>query len=505
MAEYIISLDNGGTLTKAAIFDLAGNEIAVSSARTETMVPFEGYAERRLDELWSVNCQCLGEVIKKANISPNEIIGISLTGHGKGLYLIGKNDEPLYNGILSTDNRAWEFPQKWKNSGVFDDVYDLICQEIIPGQPVALLAWLKNNNPKVYNQIKYVFSVTDYIRYCLTGVANAEITSLSGTGLYDLKNSKILDVQVLNKLGIEEVADMIAPVCESKKIVAGLTVEAAAACGLNAGTPVAGGLFDIDACALALGMTDETTISLITGTWSINEFISKKPVTYSDIAMNSIYVVPDYYLVEECSPTSAGNLDVVIRLLEDSSITEVPIEVSSKLYQKIDTLVAALKPDDSDVFFIPFMYGSNVHPLAKSCFIGMTQFHTKAHLYKAVFEGVAFSTKYHFEKLLKERNNPEAVRISGGITNSKVWLQMFSDVLNTELEVVSNVNELGALGAAIVFAVGSGKYANFNEATNKMVSVNEIVSPNTTNSEKYNHKYSRYLKLLNLLDEFWHE
>jgi len=81
----------------------------------------------------------------------------------------------------------------------------------------------------------------------------------------------------------------------------------AAATGLLEGTPVAGGMFDIDACAIAMGLVDEQDIAVIAGTWSINEYISKKPVVNKSIMMNSLYAMEEFYLIEESSPTSAGN------------------------------------------------------------------------------------------------------------------------------------------------------------------------------------------------------
>jgi L-xylulokinase len=85
-------------------------------------------------------------------------------GHGKGLYPWGKDGKPTYNGIISTDNRAWQYPEKWKREGTFNAVYPRLCQQIMACQPVSLLAWFKEHDRAVYGNIKWAFSVTDYIR-----------------------------------------------------------------------------------------------------------------------------------------------------------------------------------------------------------------------------------------------------------------------------------------------------------------------------------------------------
>lgn len=114
--RYLIGLDNGGTSTKAAIFDLNGNEIATVGRQTKMIVPKPGYTERDMEELWRANCECIRLALEKGGISGTDVLGIAVCGHGKGLYPWGKDGKPAYNGIISTDNRAWKYPERWKES-----------------------------------------------------------------------------------------------------------------------------------------------------------------------------------------------------------------------------------------------------------------------------------------------------------------------------------------------------------------------------------------------------
>lgn len=497
MKKYAIGLDNGGTVIKAALFDLNGNEIAIASRHTPILTPQSGYTERNMEELWISNCECVKEVIKKSQVNPIDIIGIAVCGHGKGLYLWGENNQPAYNGIVSTDNRAWMYPEKWNSNGTAQKLHTQLCQQFMACQQVSLLAWFKDNKREVYDNIKWVFSVKDYIRFRLTGEAYSEATDISGSGLMDVKNA-CFDQQLLKELGIEEVYEKLAPIKYSQELCGKISKEAADLTGLMEGTSVAGGMFDIDACAIAMNITKPEEMCTIAGTWSINEYISKTPVMDGSIAMNSLYAIPGYYLVEECSATSSGNLEWFIKTcMENETIPE-----GKSLYDFINELVLNTPPEQSDVYFLPFLYGSNAHPLGKGAFIGLTTFHNKGHILRAIYEGVVYSHKTHIDKLLSSREKPKAIRMAGGAVNSKVWVQLFADILGLPIETVL-VKELGALGCAMAASVAAGVYKDYQEAATNMVHIADKTEPNLENYERYSIKYKKYRAISSALDTVW--
>ncbi|MDR0759954.1 MAG: carbohydrate kinase [Treponema sp.] len=496
--KFVLGIDNGGTIIKAALFSLNGREIAVASRQTAVITPRPGYTERDMVNLWEQNCACVRQVIADSGVSPSAIAGVAVCGHGKGLYPWGKDGKPAYNGIISTDNRAWQYPEKWKREGAFDAVYPRLCQQIMACQPVSLLAWFKGHDRAVYDNIRWAFSVTDYIRFRLTGEAWSEATNISGSGLMNVRDASV-DRDLLAALGIEEAVGMIPPLRYSSEHCGAVTAESAASTGLVAGTPVAGGMFDIDSCAIAMSVTRPEHLCTITGTWSINEFIASAPITGTCVAMNSLYAIPGFYLLEESSATGAGNLDWVIQNCFEHE--EVP--QGKKLYQYLDELAESVPPDSCDVYFLPFLYGSNRHALAKASFIGLTNFHNKAHLLRSVYEGVAFSAKSHIDKLLSIREPPEAVRLAGGAANSRFWVQMFADVLELPIETVTGVKELGALGCGMAAAVASGIYKDYNEAARAMVRISPPVYPDPQNSALYRPKYEKYAAVCEALDAVW--
>lgn len=110
--NYYVGLDNGGTTTKAAIFDAKGKEIATASTATKMLVPQPGFTERDMEEMWEANCQVIRRALEKAGVTGEDIACVAVCGHGKGLYLWGKDGRPVRNGIISTDNRSWAVSEK---------------------------------------------------------------------------------------------------------------------------------------------------------------------------------------------------------------------------------------------------------------------------------------------------------------------------------------------------------------------------------------------------------
>lgn len=494
MGKYLIGIDNGGTMSKAALYDLSGKEIAVSGYKTKTIMPKPGFTERDMEEMWQANVKSIRDVIEISKVDPKDIAGIATTGHGNGMYLVDKDGNPAYNGIISTDTRAKDYVEKWYNDTTFEKVLLKTMQSIWAGQPVPLLAWFKDNNPEVLKKTRWIFMCKDYIRYRLTNEAYAEITDMSGTNLMNVKDVKY-DEKLLSEFGIEEIMDKLPPLKYSSEICGYITSEAAKETGLMEGTPVAGGLFDIDASAIATGLTEEEKLCMVAGTWSINEYISKEPVISKDLFMTSIYCMKGYWLTTEASPTSASNLEWFVTEFMNNN---------TNAYDEANKLVSSISPEESNIVFLPFLYGTNVDANAKASFIGLNGWHTKAHLLRAIYEGVAFCHRAHIDKLLKHREKPKAIRIAGGAAKSEVWVQIFADVLQIPIEVTTST-ELGALGAAICAGIATENFESYESAANSMVNVAYTCYPNENNSKIYDKKYNLYKKSIEVLSPLWEE
>lgn len=499
--RYYLGLDNGGTTTKAAIFTADGREVAVSSVSTAMITPKPGFVERDMEEMWQANCTVIRDALKKSGAAPEEIAGVGICGHGKGLYLWGKDDRPTRNGIISTDNRAYAYPVEWEKSGVERAVFARSCQHIMACQPVALLAWLRDHEPESYHNIQWVFGCKDYVRFRLTGEAKAELTDYSGGNLLNLY-TRSYDPELLALFGLEEIASALPPLCRATEICGYVTGEAAALCGLRPGTPVIGGMFDIDACALAVGVTDEENLCMIAGTWSINEYLRRSPVTDGSVRMNSLFCLPEYYLIEESSATSAGNNEWFVQQLLPELTAQAKVE-GVPVYDILNGWVEAIPPEEFVPVFLPFLMASNVHPNAKGTFVGISVNHTRKHLLRSVYEGIAFCHKAHIDRLLASRPTPpRAVRLAGGAARSRVWAQMFADILQLPVETAA-ANEAGALGCAIAVAAAVGDHPTIADAAAAMCRISPPIPPDPNRAEIYQKKYALYQNVIARLDGVW--
>jgi L-xylulokinase len=218
MSHYFLGIDLGGTVTKAGIYTAEGCEIAVTEQALPVLSPQAGFCERNMEALWAATCQVIRQTLNNAQavagVSAEQIHGISFSAHGKGLYLVDKQGQPVRHGIVSSDSRAQALVNRWQKEGKANQAYALSLQQLWPSHPAALLRWLKENEPENYHRSGYVLMAHDYIRYRLTGEFTIEETNISGSNLYN-QYSGNFDPQLMKIFAIEEVAEKTAPIIGS--------------------------------------------------------------------------------------------------------------------------------------------------------------------------------------------------------------------------------------------------------------------------------------------------
>lgn len=154
--KYYLGVDNGGTSTKAALYDVRGRELCSASRDTAVLTPAPDCFERDMEEMWEANCAVIREAVAGSGVSPADIAGVAVCGHGKGLYLWGRDGKPARKGILSTDNRAYAYVERWRRDGTEEKAFALSCQHLMACQPVALLAWLRDCEPETLKKARWL-------------------------------------------------------------------------------------------------------------------------------------------------------------------------------------------------------------------------------------------------------------------------------------------------------------------------------------------------------------
>jgi L-xylulokinase len=496
MAQYLLGIDNGSTVSKAALFDFHGREVAVASCKAETEYPHPGWTERDMEMLWQCTASAIREVLAKAGVKPEESAGIGNTGHGNGVYLLDKQGHPLRNGIQSMDTRAADVVTGWTESNLHAKVFPFTIQSFWPAQPNAILAWLKKNEPQNYERLGAILMVKDYIKYRLTGEITCDYTDMSATSLMDVRK-KCYSRELMALYGLSEAYDALPPLKQSSEVCGQVTSAAAQETGLAVGTPVVGGLFDVDASAIGAGAINVNQA----GSWSINEVITKEPIVDPGLFMTTLFADPSLFLTIEGSATSATNLEWFVNQCCGDERAEAKRRGVS-VYEICSEEVGSLPPGSTNIIFHPFLYGSNVQPTARAGFYGVAGWHTRAHLLRALYEGVVFGHLNHIEKLRKAGGQINTARLAGGGSRSAVWSQMFADTIQVPMEI-SDGNELGARGAALSAGIGAGIYRDYAEAVQEAVSVVRVHEPIPANTPLYLARYAEYERLINVMQTPW--
>lgn len=497
--DLLMGLDNGGSMTKCVIFDAKGRELAHAGRRLPLITPAPGLVERDLELVWRENAALIRETLELAGASGEEIAAIGLTGYGNGLCLVDAQGNPTCNGVVSTDNRGQGIVNESRAAGLEEAVFKLNHQGLWSAQTSTLLAWFARNRPEVLRASRWLLSIKDYIRMRLTGEAYCDVTEASSAGLMNLHTLRF-DPELFRLLGIEAYMHLMPPCLEVTQPGGCVSRAAAELTGLREGTPIGGSCFDVDAGMLASGILDMDTLCLIAGTWSINEHLTDKLRYGYNESTNAVSMsfLPGRYLVEESTPTSAGNFEwFVEQFLE----VDRPGIDKRALYRECDAQVAALAPEDSDVVFVPFLFSSATHPDAKAAFFNLSGYHGRAHVVRAIYEGVVFSSVFHVGRLTADGRSFRGARLSGGLTNSPVWTQMMADALGMPVEV-PEASELSALGAAMCAGVGAGLFRDCADAAARMVRVGKTYRPDPEQTARYAEKFAAYQRALAALEVF---
>ncbi|WP_037469777.1 FGGY-family carbohydrate kinase [Sinorhizobium fredii] len=494
MGDYLLGIDAGNTVIKAVIFDRTGRELAHAGEEGHSRMPCPGHVERDLGELWTNAKQVIRTCLDKAGVAASDIAAIGCAGHGNGLYALDRDGEPFL-GIQSLDTRATSLVDEWAAEGVGDRTYPIARQRPWPSQTPTLLAWLKRHRPEVFKRIGTVFFSKDFVVHRLTGRRVSEVSDMSGAGLLDLA-ARSYDRTLMDAYGLADCMDLLPPLIESADIAGTITERVAQETGLASGTPVIGGLFDVVASALGSGVSRTGSASIIAGTWSINQVIIDGPDLDGPVFMSSTFDRTRYMAMEN-SATSAVNLEWLVREFFDG-------EHAGNLspFDACCALAATVEPAADDPLYHPYLYGAQQDGHARAGFYGIAGWHSKAHLIRALLEGVAFGHRQHIETIRKAGASFDETVLSGGGSRSRLWPQIFADVLGVPVSVAAS-RETGALGAAIAAGTGVGLFADFTHGAAAMVRVDREYRPNGALAAHYNRRYALYKDITDAMMPIW--
>lgn len=492
MQKYVLSIDNGFTKTKAVLFTVDGKHVSTGLVNTE-VINIDNMSELNMEIQWQNTAKAIKLAIEDSGIDAAQIVCIGNSGHGAGLYMVGKDGKVIRNAVSAMDTRTMDILQQWNDRGL--NSYDKINHIMWPGQMIPILNWIKTNEPDIYSKIDKVFMAKDWIKYNLTGKVTAEYSDSSNSGLINLHTGNY-DREIFEKFDIGEMFDKLPELYKTTDIVGHVTKKAAEQTGLKEGTPVIAGMFDVVACALGSGVYDSEKYSIISGTWNINSAIETELLPIGKTVKCSLFADAEKYIYVESSATSAVNLEWftvnVINGLEKHYS-------GSSIYKKIDMAVKEVMEEQSGVLYMPFLHKSHLAKKLSGSFFGLKPSHNIRHMLRAIFEGVAFAHLKHLRYLQNDGMVKKQAVISGGAANSELWCQIFADILNLEV-ITTDASQEGALGIAMCSAVAAGVYSDFEEAAKSMVKEKNRYFPNKEAHNNYMKKFAEFEKIIEMFE-----
>ena len=480
-----LGIDISTTGAKALLVDTGGRVVASASNPLALSTPKPLWSEQNPHDWWNAIAASIRGALGEAGVTGDAISAIGLTGQMHGLVLLDEKGEVLRPAILWNDQRCGAECDEIRERIGRERLIRITGNDALTGFTAPKILWVHNHEPEVFSRGRHVLLPKDYVRYRLTGELAMDKADGSGTILFDLK-ARDWSAEVLDELGIPRA--WLPPTFEGPEVTGTVTSAAAALTGLRAGTPVVAGGGDQAAGAVGVGAVKPGIVSLALGTSGVVFASTDAALVEEDGRLHAFcHAVPGRWHMMGVMLSAAGSL----QWYRDTMAPGV----------SFDDLVndAAEAPAGSGgLLFLPYLSGERTpypDPLARGAWVGLTVRHKRAHLTRAVLEGVAFGLRDSFA-LLRGAGLGEIqqVRVSGGGAKSELWRQILADVLNAELVTV-NTTEGAAYGAALLAGVAAGVWPDVDAACSKTIKVENAVAPNPGAVARYEALYPHYRSL----------
>ena len=484
-----LGIDVSTTGAKALLIDGDGKVLGTATSPYPLSTPRPLWSEQDPADWWAGTVSSIRQVLEEEGVSGNQVEAVGLTGQMHGLVLLDGSGNVLRPAILWNDQRTAEQCDEITERVGLDDLLSIAGNRALTGFTAPKVLWVQEHEPDVYGRVAHLLLPKDYVRYRLTGHYATDKAGAAGTLLFDVE-ARDWSRAILDALDIP--AQWLPRTYEGPEVTATISGAAAEATGLAAGVPVVGGGGDQAAQAVGVGAVRSGVIALTLGTSGVVFAPAAEPIIEPRGRLHAFcHALPPgsgagWHLMGVML-SAAGSL----RWYRDTLLP-------GESYEDVTGPAADVAPGAEGLIFLPYLTGERTphpDPLARGAFVGLTVRHTRAHMTRALLEGVGFGLRDNME-LMREAGLGEVdqVRISGGGARSALWRQILSDILNTPLARV-NVTEGASHGAALLAGVGAGAWATVKAACEQTVRVVETTTPRRDQAAFYSGLYPEYQAL----------
>jgi xylulokinase len=496
--SLLLGIDVGTGGTRALVIDEQGGIVASATAEHAPFAsPQTGWAEQDPHDWWRATREAVAQVLRQPGVPADAIKAVGFSGQMHGSTLLDSHDQVVRPALLWCDQRTDRQCQQITEAIGAARLIELTLNPALTGFTAPKLLWVREHEPAKWREVRSVLLPKDYVRFRLTGHKATDVADASGTLLFDVGARK-WSATVLAALDLKP--SLMPEAFESPMVTGSVSAGGAEATGLKAGTPVVGGGGDQAAGAVGMGIVRAGAVSATIGTSGVVFAATDRPVLEPQGRIHTFcHAVPGRWHV--MGVTLGAGLS--LRWFRDqfaapSLAGGTASRPLSRDPYELMTEAAATAPAGSDgVLWAPYLMGErtpHLDPHARAALVGLSGSHTKAHVFRAVLEGVAFSLKDSFSIFEEMKVPVNHVRLGGGGARSPLWRKIQADTYGYPVEIVA-AEEGAAYGAALLAGVGAGVWKTVDDACDAVVRVVTRIEPDQNDRGTLGRQYERYRRL----------
>jgi len=491
---YFLGIDVGTGGTRALVIDESGRVIA---SATEEHRPFAspqiGWAEQDPSDWWRACGMAVRKALAQGNLRGDQIACVGLSGQMHGAVLLDEQARVVRPALIWCDVRTEKQSRDLTAQIGVERLIQLTCNPALANFTLTKCLWVRENEPANWSRVRSLLLPKDYVRFQLTGERAIDMADASGTLLLDVAH-RCWSKEMLEAVQMD--SSLLPALYESPDICGRISAAGAAATGLHNGTPVVAGAGDQAAGSVGMGVVSPGAVSATIGTSGVVLAATDGPALDPGGRLHTFcHAVPGRWIV--MGVTQAAGLS--LRWFRDQFGTGADNQLESRVesYEKLTAEAATAPPGCDGLLWAPYLMGErtpHLDPVARAMLTGLTASHTRAHVIRAILEGVAFSLRDTFT-IFKEIEIPvKTIRLGGGGARSALWRQIQADIYGRQVETVE-AEEGAAYGAAILAGVGAKAWPSVDAACDAVVRIAGSTSPNSKDSQVMEKAYAVYRRL----------
>jgi xylulokinase len=465
----------------------------VVGSATEEHAPFRspqiGWAEQDPEDWWRACGVAVRAALAQAHLSGDDIACAGFSGQMHGAVMLDAQSRVVRPALIWCDVRTEPQCQELDRRIGPSRIIELTCNPALPNFTLTKFLWVCEHEPELWQRVRSVMLPKDYVRFRLSGDRAIDVADASGTLLLDVAHRK-WSSEMLQAAGID--AQLLPPLYESPDVCGRVSAEGAAATGLRAGTPVVAGAGDQAAGATGMGIVAAGAVSATIGTSGVVFAATDRPALDPRGRLHTFcHAIPGRWHV--MGVTQAAGLS--LRWFRDQFGANVAD--GREPYARLTDEAAQAPPGSDALLFTPYLMGErtpHLDPNARAALVGLTASHTRAHVVRAILEGVAFSLRDTFTIFEEMKVPVNRIRLGGGGARSPLWRQIQADVYGHEVEIVE-AEEGAAYGAAILAGVGAKVWSSVDKACAAVVRVAQKVPAHNDTVTQMNRSYAAYRRV----------